>query len=172
MSQKTTISKDKESLEKIALDSNVFRNLNFINYLRQFKSEMKISIPTIVSFEIGYYFIANGITWENFLKEIGKFDGIFLEWDTILQKDVLKNALDNRITLPFRHHFRDFLIGTQCENLRLNIITITKITLNGSRVLKCTHPRNLSHIKSEILSRIHVNATAKSIIGYLKSLVI
>jgi len=146
MNQITPISKDKESLENIAIDSNVFRNLNFINYLRQFKSEMKISIPTIVSFEIGYYFMVNGITWENYLKEIGKFDGILLEWDTILQKDVLKNALDNRISLPFRHHFRDFLIGTQCENLRLNIITYNQNHFKWVKGIKIYTPEEfISH---------------------------
>ena len=109
MNQITPIEKNRKSLKDIALDSNVFRNLNFINYLRQFKSEMKISIPTIVSFEVGYYFMVNGITWEKYLKEIEKFDGILLEWNTVLQKDVLKNALDNRKSLSFRHHFRDLL---------------------------------------------------------------
>jgi len=115
-----------EKLEKIAIDSNVFRNLNFINYLRLNKAEIQVYIPSIVSFEIGYYFLIKGITWEDFLIEIQKFNGVFLEWDSVVLLDVLKNAIANRKTLPFRHHFRDFLIGTQCEKTGFNLISYNK----------------------------------------------
>ena len=123
---KKGIGEHEEKLEKIAIDSNVFRNLNFINYLRINKEEIQVYLPSIVSFEIGYYFLTKGITWEDFLKEIAKFNGIFLEWDSVVLLEVLKNALNNKATLPFRHHFRDFMIGTQCENTSLNLISNNK----------------------------------------------
>ena len=112
--------------EKVAIDSNVFRNLNFINYLRINKEKIQVYIPSIVSFEIGYYFLTKGITWEDFLKEIQKLHGIFLEWDSVVLLEVLKNALNNKEILPFRHHFRDFMIGTQCEKIGLNLISYNK----------------------------------------------
>ncbi|MCK4780447.1 MAG: type II toxin-antitoxin system VapC family toxin [Candidatus Lokiarchaeota archaeon] len=115
-----------EKLEKIAIDSNVFRNLNFINYLRLNKAEIQVYIPSIVSFEIGYYFLNKGITWEDFLIEIQKFNGVFLEWDSVVLLDVIKNVIANKKTLPFRHHFRDFLIGTQCEKTGFNLISYNK----------------------------------------------
>jgi len=117
---------NEEKLEKFAIDSNVFRNLNFINYLRINKAKIQIYIPSIVSFEIGYYFLSNGVTWEEFLKEIQKINGIFLEWDSVILLDVLKNALNKKASLPFRHHFRDFMIGTQCENTGLDLISYNK----------------------------------------------
>ena len=112
--------------EKVAIDSNVFRNLNFINYLRINKEKIQVYIPSIVSFEIGYYFLTKGITWEDFLKEIQKLHGIFLEWDSVVLLEVLKNALNNKEILPFRHHFRDFMIGTQCEKIGLDLISYNK----------------------------------------------
>ena len=110
----------------VAIDSNIFRNLNFINYLRMNKTDIQVFIPSIVNFEIGYYFIIKGITWEDYLAEIQKFNGKILDWDSVITQDVLKNAINNRKTLPFRHHFRDFIIGTQCENLGLDLISYNK----------------------------------------------
>jgi len=123
---KRRIVENEEKLEKIAIDSNIFRNLNFINYLRINKAKIQVYIPSIVSFELGYYFLTKGITWEDFLKEIQKFNGTFLEWDSVVLLEVLKNALNNKATLPFRHHFRDFMIGTQCENTSLDLISYNK----------------------------------------------
>lgn len=110
----------------VAIDSNIFRNLNFINYLRMNKTDIQVFIPSIVNFEIGYYFLIKGITWEDYLAEIQKFNGKILDWDSVITQDVLKNAINNKKTLPFRHHFRDFIIGTQCENLGLDLISYNK----------------------------------------------
>ena len=110
----------------VAIDSNIFRNLNFINYLRMNKTDIQVFIPSIVNFEIGYYFIIKGITWEDYLAEIQKFNGKILDWDSVITQDVLKNAINNKKTLPFRLHFRDFIIGTQCENLGLDLISYNK----------------------------------------------
>jgi len=120
---KKRIVENEEKLEKLAIDSNVFRNLNFINYLRINKAKIQVYIPSIVSFEIGYYFLTKGITWEDFLKEMQKINGYFLEWDSVILLEVIKNALNNKTTLPFRHHFRDFMIGTQCENIGIDLIS-------------------------------------------------
>ena len=98
MSKKRSV-ENEEKLEKLAIDSNVFRNLNFINYLRINKAKIQVYIPSIVSFEIGYYFLTKGITWEDFLKEMQKINGYFLEWDSVILLEVLKNALNNKTTL-------------------------------------------------------------------------
>ncbi|MGQ4875307.1 MAG: hypothetical protein ACP6IY_14680 [Promethearchaeia archaeon] len=125
MNQKS-INKNLNNIEKIALDSNVFRNLNFINYLRLNKNSIQIFIPTIVNLEIGYFYLSKGISWDDYLKEIQKFNGIFLEWESIEIFEVLDNAIKNKNKLPFKHHFRDFIIGTQCEKLKINLITYNK----------------------------------------------
>lgn len=112
--------------DNIAIDSNIFRNLNFINYLRLNKTEIQVFLPSIVSFEIGYYFLLKGITWKDYLVEIKKLNGKILDWDSVITQDVLKNAINNRKKLPFRHHFRDFIIGTQCEKTGFNLISYNK----------------------------------------------
>ncbi|MHA1282757.1 MAG: hypothetical protein ACTSQP_09665 [Promethearchaeota archaeon] len=122
MSQKAFI-KNLTNKEKIAIDSNVFRNFDFINYLRKNKESIQTFIPTIVNLEIGYFHLVNGISWEDYVQEIKKFNGIFLEWDSIIISEVLNNAIKNKNVLPFKHHFRDFLIGSQCEQLELNLIS-------------------------------------------------
>ncbi len=112
--------------EKIAIDSNVFRNLNFINYLKQNKASLQVFFPTIVYLEVAYYYLRKGISWEDFLEDIQKFNGTFLDWKSIVIKNVLINAIKNKSTMPFRHHIRDFLIGTQCETLKIALISYNK----------------------------------------------
>ena len=70
--------------EKIAIDSNVFRNLNFINYLKQNKASLQVFFPTIVYLEVAYYYLRKGISWEDFLEDIQKFNGTFLDWKSIV----------------------------------------------------------------------------------------
>lgn len=107
----------------IALDSNVFRNLDFINYLTLYKDKLSIHLPSIVQLELGYYYLAKGFTWDLFLRDIQKFNGKRMEWNTIRIEDVLQNAISQKVTLPFKNHFRDFIIGTQCESLSCALIT-------------------------------------------------
>ncbi len=126
--------------KKLALDSNVFRNLRFINYLRQEKTKLEVKFPAIVYLEVGYYYLRKGISWENFLEEIQKINGSFLGWDSIEVSEVIKNALTNKSTLPFRDHIRDFLIGTQCERLKINLITYNKSHFSWMREVSILTP--------------------------------
>ncbi len=116
-----TLSTDK--LLKIAIDSNVFRNIDFINYLILHKNEISIALPSLVQLETGYFYLSKGYTWEDFLKYTQKFNAKLMEWNSIQIKDVLQNAFAQRDFLPFKHHFRDFIIGTQCETLSYSLIT-------------------------------------------------
>jgi len=111
------------SSPNIALDSNVFRNLDFINYLTLCKDRLSIHLPSVVQLEVGYYYLAKGATWDLFLQDIQKFNGILMDWSTIKVEEVLQNAISQKGVLPFKEHFRDFLIGTQCETLYCSLIT-------------------------------------------------
>ena len=131
----------------IALDSNVFRNLDFINYLTLKKSEINIFIPTIVQLEVGYYYIGRGISWEAFKKDIQKFSGIFLQWNNDIIPKVIKRAYDERINLPFRHHFRDFVIGVECEKISINLISYNKNHFTWLKGIKCYTPEEYLYEK-------------------------
>ncbi|MHA1106609.1 MAG: hypothetical protein ACTSPN_12970 [Promethearchaeota archaeon] len=111
---------------KLALDSNIFRNYDFINYLTLNKLKFQVFMPTIVQLEVGYYYIIRGISWDEFVEDIKKFDGNFLHWDNSLILKVIQNAFANKNQLPFKKHFRDFLIGTECEKIHAPLITYNK----------------------------------------------
>jgi len=107
----------------IALDSNVFRNLDFINYLTLYKDKLSIHLPSIVQLEVGYYYLAKGSSWDSFLRDIQKFNGKLMDWNSIRIEEVLQNAISQKTIFPFKNHFRDFIIGTQCESLSCSLIT-------------------------------------------------
>ena len=112
-----------DKIPRIAIDSNVFRNIKFINYLMLHKDEISVTLPSIVQLEIGYFYLAKGLTWNDFLQYCEKFNAKMMEWNTIKIEDVLQNAIAQKNTLPFKEHFRDFIIGTQCEALSCSLIT-------------------------------------------------
>ena len=112
--------------KKLAVDSNIFRNLDFINYLTLYKSDFHVFIPTIVQLEVGYVYIARGILWEDFRRDIQKFNGIFLEWDNNFIPEVIQYAFREKSHLPFKQHFRDFIIGVECKNISASLITYNK----------------------------------------------
>ena len=130
------------SLSKIALDSIVFRNLDFINYITLYKDKLSIHLPSIVQLELGYYYLAKGSTWDSFLRDIQKFNGKVMEWNTISVEAVLQNAIAQKRFLPFKSHFRDFIIGTQCESLLCSLITYNSNHFNWSRQIITYTPEN------------------------------
>ncbi len=134
----------REKKEQYALDSNVFHNFGFINSLREVKTRYKFVLPTIVTLEVGFYYRVKGINWEDFLGEIQKFGGMCLEWGSIIIQDVITAAVSNNTTLPFRVHFRDFLIGSQCEKVHANLITENKRHFNWCKAITVLSPNEFS----------------------------
>lgn len=113
----------KDNLPKIALDSNVFRNSDFIDYLILHKNEISIALPSLVQLETGYFYLTKGVSWADFIKFIQKFNIKLMEWNSIQIEEVLQNAFIQKNRLPFKDHFRDFVIGTQCETLSYSLVT-------------------------------------------------
>ncbi len=64
-----------------------------------------------------------GNSWKDFQDFVKSFNGQILNWDSIVFENVITNAIANRISLPFQNHFRDYIIGTQCVNQNLHLIT-------------------------------------------------
>ncbi len=141
------------TLPNIALDSNVFRNLDFINYITIYKDKLSIHLPSIVQLELGYYFLAKGSSWELFLRDIQKFNGKMMEWNTVKIENVLQNAISQKSILPFKEHFRDFIIGTQCESLSCSLITYNSHHFNWLKQIITYTPESFiiffeeSHLK-------------------------
>nr|MDO8112957.1 hypothetical protein [Candidatus Sigynarchaeota archaeon] len=111
---------------RIAIDSNTYRNLGFINFLQKYKDHIHVHLPSIVYLEVGYYFMSKGISWDGFVGQLQKMNGSGLPWDLVDQRTVLEQAIGQKGDLPFKAHFRDFLIGVQCMKANLQLITNNK----------------------------------------------
>lgn len=107
----------------LAIDSNVFRNKNFLNFLLWKKDFIAIHILPIVFLEVGYYFMGKDMGWETFLKYLNRYNSVILGWDDLDNAIILRKALAQKHELPFRFHFRDFLIGSQCISKNLDLVT-------------------------------------------------
>ncbi|MBN2151949.1 MAG: type II toxin-antitoxin system VapC family toxin [Candidatus Lokiarchaeota archaeon] len=114
------------ALLKIALDTNVFRNFDFINYLIKKKEHCQVNLPSVVHLELGSFFKSKGLSWETFENDLARINALVLPWEGIDDQAVVENAFANRGELAFRDHFRDFLIGSQCMKLNLDIVTNNK----------------------------------------------
>jgi len=107
----------------IAIDSNIFRDRDFINYLILYKEKLRIFVPTIVQMEVAFFHLVKGNTWDLFVHHVREFGGEFVGWNQFSIQDVVVNAYNARQKLPFRQHIRDFIIGTECETLGCELIT-------------------------------------------------
>ncbi len=108
---------------QIALDSNIFRNQKFIDYLIFKKDSLSIALPIIVQLEVGYFYRLKGHSWKVFETEMKKFDCKMLGWDCGSVSSIVSRSYDNRRKLPFRDHIRDYIIGVQVEKEERGLIT-------------------------------------------------
>ena len=113
-------------IPSIAIDSNTFRNLGFINFLEKNRERIHVHLPSIVYLEVGYYFMSKGISWDGYEKQLKRFDSKSLTWNLVDQRTVLEHAIVNKESLPFKTHVRDFIIGVQCMNAKVHLITHNK----------------------------------------------
>jgi len=137
----------------IALDSNIFRNQDFINYLTLHAVDFKIFLPSIVQLEVGYFYRVKNISWPQLKADLNKFGCKLVPWGNFKNSNVIENAYKNRNELPFHHHFRDYLIGTECKNTVKMLITYNKkhfLWLNKVQILT---PEELVVYHQEILQR-------------------
>jgi predicted nucleic acid-binding protein len=105
----------------ISLDSNVFRNQEFINFLIAERDKFVIFIPSIVFIETSFYYLTRGLMIDDFKNDIRDFGGKFLDLNSQIAIDTAINAKKTKIS--FKHHARDFVIGT--TSLSKNAILIT-----------------------------------------------
>jgi predicted nucleic acid-binding protein len=107
----------------LAIDSNIFTNKNFLNFLLWKKDIIAVHILPIVFLEVGYYFMGKDMGWDIFLKYLNRYNSVILGWDDLDNATILRKALAQKQELPFRYHFRDFLIGSQCISKNLDLVT-------------------------------------------------
>ncbi len=110
-------------VRSIAIDSSTFRSLDFINFLMKNVEKFEIYLPSIVMLEVGYYFMSKGVSWDGFNKQLEKIHAKVLDWNLIEYRTFLEKSIEHKAKMPFKSHFRDFLIGIQCMNGTIDLIT-------------------------------------------------
>ncbi len=109
---------------KIALDSNIFRNRNFLNWLIVNKSNFKISISIIVYLETLFWHFTRLVSIEDFSYDLTKINAEVISLDINLSQSTAKNALKSK--LLFKHHARDFIIGSTAISNGAILLTYNK----------------------------------------------
>ncbi|TFH26220.1 MAG: hypothetical protein E4G98_07285 [Promethearchaeota archaeon] len=135
----------------LALDSNVFRNYDFINYLSLNAQDFEIYLPTVVQLEVGYFYRTKGENWDFFLKDLEKFGCKLMQWGMFKNSIVIENAFMHRKELPFQHHFRDYIIGTECENEVEMLISYNIKHFIWVKKVKIVTPEELVKLHQEYL---------------------
>jgi predicted nucleic acid-binding protein len=123
---------------RAAIDANAYRNLDFINFLKKNRDTIRVFLPSIVFIEIGYYFRSKGLSWDWYLKEIESIGGTVIDWSEADAEQVIEHAIENRANLPFQEHFRDFIIGVQCMNIHVDLVTFNTshfVWCDGIRII-------------------------------------
>ncbi|MHA1728301.1 MAG: type II toxin-antitoxin system VapC family toxin [Promethearchaeota archaeon] len=100
----------KEVKIKIDLDSNVFRNQSFINWLILNKEQISVQLSVIVYLETLFFYLTRTLSPDDFDKDLADFSAEIGVLGLNLSKKVAQHAIKS--SLPFKHHARDFIIGT------------------------------------------------------------
>ncbi len=107
---------------KLALDSGVFRNRRFLEWLRYAeKHDLQISIIAYV--ETLLWYKALGLKQEDFDEELKNLGISVTELSRDLADRVTANALRHGRMFPFKHHARDYIIGTSALESRARLIS-------------------------------------------------
>ena len=109
-------------MDRITIDSNVWRDNLFITWLQSENSPHKAHIcPIIIYLETRLWYDMRGLQKVDFFEDLEN-----LKTSTILfnEKHVEKLIeITKESRLPFKHHARDFIIGTQALVQQTKLIT-------------------------------------------------
>lgn len=107
---------------KISLDSNVFADQDFIEWLQSNNNKLSIHLSLMVGLETLYWYKLRGLKKSEFDYDISKLnaeihDLTFPEIDMISDNAIKSN-------IKFKHHARDIIIGSHA--LHYNCILVTE----------------------------------------------
>jgi predicted nucleic acid-binding protein len=98
---------------KISLDSNVFRDQDFLEWLILNSDKISICLSIIACLETYYWYLIRNLSKGDFNKDIKALQAQIVPFvqEEIFQ--ISKNA--KKSSLRFKHHARDFIIGTHAQ---------------------------------------------------------
>ncbi|MHA1519876.1 MAG: type II toxin-antitoxin system VapC family toxin [Promethearchaeota archaeon] len=106
---------------KISLDSNVFRDQGFIEWLIVNSDKISIHLSIISCLETFYWYSLRNLSKSDFKKDIKALQAHIVPFvhDEIYK--ISSNA--KKSSLRFKHHARDFIIGTHAQLQESLLIT-------------------------------------------------
>jgi predicted nucleic acid-binding protein len=107
---------------KLALDSGVFRNRPFLEWLR-YANKHQLEISIIAYVETLLWYRSRGLERTDFDEELEKLGICVTELSQDLADKTTANALKHRKAFPFKHHARDYVIGTSALENTATLIT-------------------------------------------------
>ncbi len=106
---------------KISLDSNVFRDQNFIEWLILNTPEITVYMSIITTLETYYWYVIRGLSKSEFQEDISALHAQIVPFVSDHICPISTNAKNSR--LRFKHHARDFIIGTHAQLKESILIT-------------------------------------------------
>lgn len=106
---------------KISLDSNVFADQDFLEWLQVNSKTFSIHLSFMVALETLYWYKLRGLNKDHFDYDLSKLEAQIHD----LTSSELDSISDNAITskIKFRHHARDIIIGSQAQYNECTLIT-------------------------------------------------
>lgn len=97
-------------LTRVDLDSDVFRNHDFINWLSINKENLSVDLSVIVYLETLFWYLTKSLSIDDFELDLEEIQAGITPFDSSLAQDAAERAIKS--ILPFKHHARDFIIGS------------------------------------------------------------
>lgn len=107
---------------RIGLDSTVFRNRVFLEWLRE-AALFSIHISILVYVETLLWYKLLGLSRQDFDRELGKLPASIRALTEALADQATGFALQHRREHPFHHHARDYIIGATARSEQAALIT-------------------------------------------------
>lgn len=105
----------------ISLDSTIFRNSDFLLWLKRNKENFNISLSVIVELETYHWYVLRSIPDAIFNNLIKSLDAKVIDLSRDQIGKVSKNTIISR--LQFKHHIRDIIIASHANYESAIVIT-------------------------------------------------
>lgn len=109
---------------KISLDSSIFRDIDFVEWLQLNSERFHISISVIVYLETYHWYNLRGIDKNLFEEEMSALNGKINDLYSSEVENISNNAIKSN--LLFKHHARDLIIATHAIKQDSVVITLNK----------------------------------------------
>ena len=106
---------------QISLDSNVFRDQDFLEWLIVNSDQISIHLSIITCLETYYWYLMRKLSKTDFEKDLAALQAQIVPFVKNEIYQISQNAKDS--SLRFKHHARDFIIGTHAQIQNSILIT-------------------------------------------------